>query len=360
MTPAVTTSAWIALGCLAVAALSFGATSVVLGVLRRLAILDHPNQRSSHVTATPRGGGLAVVPVVVVAWLAAAIATCTLAETTPIVACAVFLAVVSWADDVRDLPASVRLGAQGIAVALALAVAPAAGPYFGGWLPAPLDIAAAGLIWLWFINAFNFMDGIDGIAGVETAAIGIGVALVTAVAATGGQPTPAPGAMPMTVFGATIAAAALGFLPWNWQPARLFLGDVGSIALGFLLGWLLLRLAAAGQWAAALILPLYYLCDSTLTLVWRTLRGEKPWQAHRDHFYQRAVACGLSHAMVVRAVGLANLALIALATLATAGGEIIALTIIALAGACLVVTSLLMFLIGGRQRQQQRSSYRND
>jgi UDP-N-acetylmuramyl pentapeptide phosphotransferase/UDP-N-acetylglucosamine-1-phosphate transferase len=165
-----------------------------------------------------------------------------------------------------------------------------------------------------------------------------------------------PWATPVALFGASIAAAALGFLPWNWHPARLFLGDVGSVALGFLLGWLLLRLAAEGQWAAAVILPLYYLSDATLTLTRRTLRGEKPWQAHREHFYQRAVAAGLSHAAVVRAVGVANAGLIALAVMATAGCAIVALAggcaIVALAGACLVVTSLLMFLARGRHRQQ--------
>lgn len=360
MSPAVATLVWIALGCIAVAAASYGATSVVLGLLRRLAILDHPNARSSHATATPRGGGLAVVPVILAAWLAVAAAAGTLVETMPILACALFLGMVSWADDMKDLPAHLRLGAQGVAVALVLAVAPTDGAYLGGWMPAPLDAAAAGVIWLWFINAFNFMDGIDGIAGTETASIGIGIAVVAATATMGGQSTAGLGAMPMAWFGATIAAAALGFLWWNWQPARLFLGDVGSIPLGFLLGWLLLRLAAEGQWAAALILPLYYLSDSTLTLLWRTFRGEKPWQAHRDHFYQRAVAGGFSHAAVVRAVALANLALIVLAASASVGGEIITLPIIALTGACLVVTSLLMFLSGGRQRQREQRSFRND
>jgi UDP-N-acetylmuramyl pentapeptide phosphotransferase/UDP-N-acetylglucosamine-1-phosphate transferase len=356
MNPAVVTStaiplAVVAAGCLAVGAASFCATWAVLRLLRRLAILDHPNLRSSHVAATPRGGGLAVVPVVLAAWLGVAAATGMLGETTPIVACAFALAAISWVDDVKDLPASVRFGAQLAAVLLVMAISPAAGPYFGGWLPGSLDVAAAGLIWLWFINAFNFMDGIDGIAGTETACIGIGVALVAALAVGLAGETGAPAAglgwKPTALFGATIAAAAIGFLPWNWHPARLFLGDVGSIALGFLLGWLLLRLAAEGQWAAALILPLYYFVDATLTLARRTWRGEKPWQAHREHYYQRAVASGLSHAAVARAVGLANVALIALAGMAATGREVLAI-----AGACLVVTSLLMFLTGGRHRQQ--------
>jgi UDP-N-acetylmuramyl pentapeptide phosphotransferase/UDP-N-acetylglucosamine-1-phosphate transferase len=333
-----------AAGLLAVAAASFCATAVVLRLLRRHAILDHPNQRSSHAVATPVGGGLAVVPVVLVAWLMVDVAVGKLEETILVIGCAVFLAAISWIDDVRGLPASLRFGVQLIAVLVVLTVSPAAPSGLSGWLPGPMT-AAAGLIWLWFINAFNFMDGIDGLAGTETASIGIGVALVAALAA--GQPTASLAATPMVWLGAMIAAAALGFLPWNWQPARLFLGDVGSITLGFLLGWLLVRLAAEGQWAAALILPFYYLCDATLTLARRTLRGEKPWQAHRDHYYQRAVTGGLSHAAVAGSVGLANAALIALAAMATAGREIVAI-----AGACVVVGSLLIFLAGGRQQQQ--------
>ncbi len=334
-------------GSLAVFAASSAATAIVLRLLRRWEILDHPNARSSHVRATPRGGGLAVVPVTLAAWLAFAAVSGTYAEIVPVVLGAFLLAVLSWIDDVRDLPASLRFGAQVVVVGVVLAVAPATAPYFGGWLPGSLDAAAAGLLWLWFINAFNFMDGIDGLAGTETACVGIGVALVAALL--GGE-SPL-----LVVLGATIAAAALGFLPWNWQPARLFLGDVGSVALGFLLGWLLLRLAAEGQWAAAAILPLYYFCDATVTLIRRILRGEKPWQAHREHYYQRAVACGLSHAAVVRAVMLANTALIVLAVMAASGRAIAAI-----AGACLVVASLLMFLASGGRRHQQQPSPRNE
>jgi len=108
---------------------------------------------------------------------------------------------------------------------------------------------------------------------------------------------------------------ALGFLAWNWAPAKLFLGDVGSIPLGYLTGWLLLGMAGEGHWAPALILPLYYLVDATLTLLRRAARFEKIWHAHREHFYQRAVQAGLDHGGVVLRILGANLALIALAVL---------------------------------------------
>src|SRR3546814_5285781 len=110
------------------------------------------------------------------------------------------------------------------------------------------------------------MDGIDGIAAVETIAVGGGLALVAAL----------QGEAPATILpGAVLAAAALGFLYWNWAPSRLFLGDVGSVPLGYLLGWLLLAAAAGGEWAAAVILPLYYLADASLTLVRRAWRSEE-------------------------------------------------------------------------------------
>ena len=114
-----------------------------------------------------------------------------------------------------------------------------------------------------------------------------------------------------------VAAAAAGYLVWNWHPARVFMGDAGSIPLGFVLGWLMLDLAMRGHWAAAVILPLYFAADATLTLAKRALRGEKPWKAHREHFYQRAVLGGATPPAVVWRVGIANAVLVALALAST-------------------------------------------
>lgn len=123
-----------------------------------------------------------------------------------------------------------------------------------------------------------------------------------------------------------LAATVLGFLWWNRPPAQIFLGDVGSITIGFLLGWLLLQVALSGYWASALILPLYYLTDATITLVKRGLRGEKVWQAHREHFYQHAVQSGKTHGAVSFAIFLANLCLVGLSALAITNA-ILALTL---------------------------------
>ena len=315
-------------------AITCAATYAVLVFLRKRALLDHPNPRSSHTVATPRGGGLAVIATLVPVriWIGTAWSGQE-AEIWTIAGGALALAAISWFDDLSAVAPQWRLLGQIGAVAAALAVMPVGGPYFAGLLPPVADLIAAGLIWVWFINLFNFMDGIDGMAGMETASIGIGVA---AVAATGGI----GGTLPL--YGLSAAAAALGFLWWNWHPARVFLGDVGSAPLGFLLGWLLLSLSALGLWAAALILPLYYLADATITLVSRGARGEKIWQAHRQHYYQKAVRGGLSHASATLAVLLVNLCLIGLAAAAASGWRTPAV------GGAVGVVFLLLCYFGSR------------
>ncbi len=315
-------------------AASLAGTRLILRVLRDRAILDHPNKRSSHLTPTPKGGGIAVIPCIIAAWLMTAWGTEAAAITLSVSAAALALAGLSWFDDLRDMSPIWRLGAQGLAVALVLSSPFSdpffAGLFFGGLVPAGVDVVLAGLLWVWFINLFNFMDGIDGLAGVEAACIGFGIALVSVAA---GLPDV------FGTFGIAIAAASLGFLIWNWHPAKIFLGDIGSVPLGFLLGWLLLWLAANGQWAAALILPLYYLADATITLARRGVRGEKVWRAHRQHFYQHAVRHGFDHGQVVRHVLFVDLILVALAV-AAAGGWVWA----ALISAAVLVLWLLAFL----------------
>jgi len=294
-----------------VGAVFFGARAL-LPWLEGRAILDHPNERSSHQMPTPKGGGIVVMTALLAAW---AIITVTVVESPAkesvffVIVAAALLAALSWADDLRGLSPLTRLAGQFAAVIAVLFFAPAGGPYFQGLLPGALDLMAAAVLWVWFINLFNFMDGIDGISCVEAICLGIGIALVAETGAIIG------------FYGLMVAAAAAGFVKWNWHPARLFLGDVGSVPLGFVLGWLLLELAADGQWAAALILPAYYLMDATVTLVRRALRGEKVWQAHKEHFYQQAVQGGLPHAAVARSVLAMNSVLVVLAIMATKGWQ---------------------------------------
>jgi UDP-N-acetylmuramyl pentapeptide phosphotransferase/UDP-N-acetylglucosamine-1-phosphate transferase len=303
--------------------LSRFATGRVVRFLRRRAVLDHPNDRSSHVQPTPRGGGIAVIAILVITWghfgvLVPAVAP----QLFTVLALAVALGAVSWLDDLRGLNPFLRLAIQAVAVVVGLWTMPG-DPIFQGLLPTWAEQTILALCWLWFINLFNFMDGIDGIAGAETAAIGFGIALVAIIATLGPD---------LALYGVTLAAAALGFLRWNWQPAQIFLGDVGSVPIGFLIGWLLLTLAAEGAWIPALILPLYYLADATITLVKRLLRREKPWQAHRSHFYQRAAGAPGTHAPVVRRINATNFALVVLAALAAKYPEIAPVALLSAAG----------------------------
>ena len=292
--------------------------AVLLGTLRLTSalrswlgardILDRPVERSSHRRPVPRGGGLAVIGVLLAGWLAIAIAHPAPTRTLVVIAAAAGLALISWRDDLQSLGPGIRLAAHVAAAAVGVAFLPAGTLVFQGWLPPLLDRAAAALLWIWFINLYNFMDGIDGITATETICLGLGVALVLRVSAltAGGA-----GALALAA-----AAAGLGFLRWNWHPAKIFLGDVGSVPLGYLLGWLLLGLSARGLWAPALILPLYYLADATLTLIWRLRRRQRIWEAHREHFYQRAIAPDGDHAAVVRLVAAGDVALLALAMIA--------------------------------------------
>lgn len=278
--------------------------ALVLRELRRRSILDHPNTRSSHDIPTPRGGGLGVVPVVVAAWAISGWLFPGLPGLAAALAAATALAMLSWLDDLHGLSPLLRLLAQAVAVAVALGALPVDIQAFQGWLPLWADRLLVGLALLWFVNLFNFMDGIDGITGMELACIGAGVAVVPMLSGV---------ALQLVPYGVVLTGGGLGFLVWNWRRAKIFLGDVGSVPLGFLAGWLLIQIAAAGFWLPALIVPLYYLLDTTCTLVRRLLRGEQIWRPHREHFYQRAVQGGMSHAAVVtRILGL-NFVLISLA-----------------------------------------------
>lgn len=312
------------------------ATRALIPILRRRNVLDRPNERSSHTASTPRGGGVAVIGSVLFAWMALGVAGRAAPDIAAVVLGAGVLAVVSWIDDLRGLSPAVRLLVQAVAVAIGLTALPEAPNRLEEWLGAGLYFTAAGLVWMWWVNLFNFMDGIDGLAGSEAAAIGTGLLLF---AAAGGGVDPAAGLLAAAVIG-----AALGFLVWNWSPAQIFLGDVGSAPLGYLTGFLLIELAASGHWQIALILPLYFLADATITLARRLLRGERVWQAHREHYYQQAVRRGLGHAAVVERVIVADLLLIGCGWAAENGGGAAAL-----GAAAAIVAALLAALVCDRR-----------
>jgi UDP-N-acetylmuramyl pentapeptide phosphotransferase/UDP-N-acetylglucosamine-1-phosphate transferase len=279
---------------LATGVLSCSTTRALIPILHRRNILDHPNERSSHHVSTPRGGGIAVIGSLLLVWVLLAGAGLVTHGVIGVATGAALLAAISWVDDLQGLSPILRLLAQLAAVTIGIMTQ--------DWAGALLGFAVIGLLWLWWINLFNFMDGIDGIAGAEATSIAGGLLLFASVG-TGADAS-------LAMLAAAVVGVALGFLVWNWSPARIFLGDVGSAPLGYLLGFLLVDLVMRGFWKVALILPLYFLADATITLVRRLLRRERIWQAHREHFYQQAVRAGLRHAAVVERVIAANLVLI--------------------------------------------------
>lgn len=291
---------------------SVTATRFVLIYLKKKAILDHPNQRSSHQVATPRGGGLGILislfPALVYIGLNYPVDH--LAYWSVLCA-ALFLAVLSFADDVVSLGSSIRFLIQftvvsGLVIGFDVFDERLLWPWVPVWMEKTLIIVG----WVWFINLFNFMDGIDGISGVEISSISAGIALLALFY--GMTDTTVPIAL-------ALIGSSLGFLKWNWHRAKVFMGDVGSISIGFLLGWFLLEFASKDFLGAALILPLYYLMDATVTLCKRLIRREKIWTAHREHAYQVAVQNGFRHDQVVYRIILLNLGLIVCAFLASLG-----------------------------------------
>jgi UDP-N-acetylmuramyl pentapeptide phosphotransferase/UDP-N-acetylglucosamine-1-phosphate transferase len=306
--PASTAMTALLLTAVLVFAASWGGSGLMTGWLRRRMILDHPVERSSHDRPVPKGGGVAVSAALLLGWLDLAVMGLAPPETLLVCCLAFALAALSWFNDVTDVPAPLRLAVHLLIATAGLLALPDRGQVFQGLLSPDLDEAATVLLWAWFLNLFNFMDGIDGITAVQTAAIGFGLAFVAALTglASGGY----------LLLVVALAAAALGFLPWNWHPARVFLGDAGSVPLGFVAGWLLLLLASRGYWASALLLPLYYFADASLTLLARAVRGEAIWRAHRSHFYQRALAPDGDHGAVALWILGGNLGLIGAAVMA--------------------------------------------
>jgi UDP-N-acetylmuramyl pentapeptide phosphotransferase/UDP-N-acetylglucosamine-1-phosphate transferase len=216
---------------------------------------------------------------------------------------------VSFYDDRHGASVSTRLLSQFLAAFLGMAALGEHALLLGDILPFWLDRTLLLVGWVWFMNLYNFMDGIDGITGVQSLCTALGAALLLALI--GGTTEPLSLSL-----AAVIAGSCAGFLVYNWHPAKIFLGDVGSVPLGFFLGFLLIKIAAMGHPFAALILPLYYLADSGITIVKRLLRHEKIWHAHKSHFYQRAAAGEGRHDRVVLWILATNIILIGLSSLA--------------------------------------------
>lgn len=316
------------LAIITAAALSFALTWLLMPLLQRYA-LARPNARSSHKIPTPQGAGIAVIvatlatAIVFAFTMDAKVSVCALAAT-------VFIAVVGAADDIRSLPVLTRLLAQTIAVG---AILWTASGHLRLFPVCPLWIEQGILLLggIWFVNLVNFMDGLDWMTVAE--AVPIAGAVITLGYLGHIPPTTA------LVAGA-LGGALLGFAPFNRPLAKVFLGDVGSLPIGLLLGWCLLELAYQGHLAAALLLPFYYLADATITMLRRLVSGDKIWTAHRCHFYQRAADNGTPVIQIVGWVFAVNVLLAATAIVSVAIPSP-AVTALAMAGGATLVAVVL-------------------
>lgn len=285
---------WAEMGAALVASAlaSWGLGFVVRRWLTRMQIIDLPNERSSHVLPTPRGGGVGIMAVIGLG-IAVLLVRSGGAAIWAMAIATLALVAVSFLDDRHTVSWRIRLGVQALAAAVAVAGI-VVSSYREDWRMAAAAFPFLVFIGVGYANVFNFMDGINGLAAGQAALTGLGTALVGLAAGA------APG-HPVTVISLLVAGSAAGFLPHNFPRARMFMGDVSSVPLGFLLALLAAWIACErGFW---LLVPLgllhaNFILDSGLTLVRRMARRDVLHQAHREHFYQRLVRAGWSHTTV--------------------------------------------------------------
>jgi len=268
-------------------------------------LLARPNARSSHTIATPQGAGLAVM-VSVLAGGALGLflwAPEPRPSLVPVLAIAVALTILGALDDAHTLPVSWRLIGQTLASLVLVASLPEGFQLFPGLMPLVVERALMVVAVVWFVNAVNFLDGLDWMTVAQVVPMTLGIAVLNAL-----------GAVPATIglLALALLGATLGFAVFNKHPAQIFLGDAGSLPIGLCLAFMLIFVAQA-HLAAALLLPLYTLADPTLTLFRRIAAKEPILSAHRTHFYQRAVMQGLSVPQVTARVFLLGLLLASLA-----------------------------------------------
>ncbi|MCU0362537.1 MAG: glycosyltransferase family 4 protein [Bacteroidales bacterium] len=312
--------------------LSFAGTYVVMIVARRKNILDIPNARSSHSLPTPRGGGLAIViswyAGITLLWLAGGI------ETRLFLAfiAGFALALVSLLDDLHSVSPSVRFSVQVLTSAAGILLIGGVRTIYAGGLEFSFPILLtflAVIAAVWFINLFNFLDGIDGYASVQAIVTSSGIYLVT------GNP-----------FTGILVFSVLGFLAWNWPRAKIFMGDVGSTQLGYILVISGIYFSNMHELSIAgwLMLTMLFWVDATLTLYRRFRNREKLSVAHKKHFYQRIVRYGFTHGRVLSWQIAVSILFMILVLLSERKQEIYYLTF----PACLIMTLAVGRLIDSR------------
>ena len=278
--------------------------SIIL--LKKTRTIDIPNERSSHSIPTPKGAGLGIIATLLIVYY-------TFFPLTDFwfIGSIVILAVLSFINDNKQISIIIRLILQMVLTIIILNLWPPLQQtmLLSNIIPFWLGNIIIILIVIWLINLFNFMDGIDGISGTQCIIIGVGVGVSIMFSQEEYKLE--------QLFAGFMAGSCLAFLVWNWSPAKVFLGDAGSIPLGFINAILILLLCKNGLWYVAIIINNYYFFDASITLLRRIRMKQKPWKAHKEHFYQKAIQNGYSHSEVCKIIAIHGIVLICLSSLAS-------------------------------------------
>jgi UDP-N-acetylmuramyl pentapeptide phosphotransferase/UDP-N-acetylglucosamine-1-phosphate transferase len=296
--------------CVAVVTASAGLSAGLIFLLKPLLgrhVMAHPNERSSHSTATPEGAGYGVmIALLVVSGVLVFSGALPPPSLVPVLVGAAVLTVVGGLDDAHALAVSWRLLAQTLVALGVVLMLPLAFRLLPDLLPLGLERALLVLGVVGFVNAVNFLDGLDWMTVAQVVPMTLGAAILCGL-----------GVVPVSIglLALALLGAMLGFAYFNKHPAQIFLGDAGSLPIGLVLAYVLIYVAEA-HIVSAILLALYTLADSTVTLVRRARKGERLFSAHRSHFYQRAVAQGLKVPQVTARVFWLGLWLMTLAVAA--------------------------------------------
>ncbi|WP_375318967.1 MraY family glycosyltransferase [Candidatus Tisiphia endosymbiont of Oplodontha viridula] len=294
--------------------LSFIATSFLTWLLifnlPSFGMVDIPNPRRTHNRITPRGGGLAIVIVLIIGLITYEyFTTKTLINSIKIVPLLLIISTISFLDDLISVPVFIRLIIHIICSTIGIIIFLSPALLFHHELPLYVDFVLSIIYLTTFLNIYNFLDGIDGISGAESIHLSITILILCYL-----KHDIIININFIIVLNVIILACSIGFLIFNWHPAKIFIGDVGSISLGFLLGLCLILISASSidLFIASSIASLYYMTDGGLTILIRLLNKEKIWQPHLKHFFQKAVRNGKTHREVVCRIIICNILLMVL------------------------------------------------
>jgi UDP-N-acetylmuramyl pentapeptide phosphotransferase/UDP-N-acetylglucosamine-1-phosphate transferase len=316
------------LGFVAIGA-SFALTKILIYLMPKCGIVDIPSKRRAHSKITPRGGGLSFVFIYSILLPAFEyFLVGSIADSILVLQIFLPISIVSFWDDVSHVIIPLRLFIHILCSTLAMMwlVHPSSILHYE--MPVYIDLVIGIFALLTFLNIYNFMDGIDGITASQSLHFAATILLLCFV-----RYDLIPNVDMVIVTAVIIGGWSLGFICFNWSPAQIFLGDVGSISLGFLIGICLLVIASASAklFAACVIASLYYISDGGMTIIIRIVKGERIWEPHLQHFFQKSIKKGKSHKRTVKRIMKCNIFLMCLAV------QSIYYPVISIIGAILIV-----------------------